>query len=354
MAVLLDLSNELIILIASHMSKPSHLLHFALTNTRIYALATQRLYENVTFHHDEFSSYLDLVGPCGDKEDEPSTATLECMSSFVQNDYGAPHSNLLRLSDMIRSNALPAGQTVTRLSIVVGINREGNQFQTILSSLLPQLHSLKHLTLKSVSETRLDWQRECFSLESLSVALDAASQTLQSLDMDFALDPEDDNDGWTIGSLSHFSKLRHLSVQGCVLLGQSGTPVSTMPSLDSVLPPGLKCLHLRWDRIEELQNLVIILEEFVDDSVTLSRKMEKLIVQLHDGAGNPSEQSLVQLFERTFPIMNERARTGGLELELALDWRREYPWVQQVNPYPEDTLFDRLREVIEEYTGSPS
>ncbi|CAF9936460.1 hypothetical protein IMSHALPRED_010769 [Imshaugia aleurites] len=59
---------------------------------------------------------------------------------------------MLHLSnDMIWSNTLPAGQTVTRLTIIIGIN---NLCQTLLSLLLPQFSSLKDLTLKSVSADR--------------------------------------------------------------------------------------------------------------------------------------------------------------------------------------------------------
>lgn len=49
MAVLLDLSDELIILIASNISKPYHMLQLALANKRIHGIAIQHLYRNVTF-----------------------------------------------------------------------------------------------------------------------------------------------------------------------------------------------------------------------------------------------------------------------------------------------------------------
>ncbi|KAF6232112.1 hypothetical protein HO173_009706 [Letharia columbiana] len=312
MAVVLDLSDELIILIISNFTKPSHLLQLALANKRIHAIAIQHLYENVVFDRADYPAFPPFMQHRG--------------SGVIRYDYKAPHSNVLHLSNMIRSNTLPAGQTITALTIAVDINNVCNKFQTLLSLLLPQLSSLKHLTLESVSDHRLAWQHEHFSLAPLAVALGPASHTLQSLSMHFFLSPGD-SDGWTIGSLRHFSELKYLSVQGNVLLGQYGNIASTMPSLDSVLPPGLKRLRLHWCTMKGIQSLYVVLLDFVKASLRVSRKMEELVVQLGARAANEVDQWNVELFETSLPNMNEDARQGGLHLRMALDWRQDYRWV---------------------------
>ena len=341
MAVLLGLSNELIILVASNVRKPSHLLQFALTNKRIHLLVIDYLYANVVFDRVDY--------PWSFGHGRLSSELLK-LSDLIKIDYDVPHSNVLHLSSMIRDKTLPAGQTVTRLTIILGVNAVGNRFQTMLSLLLPQLSSLKTLTLESISEDRLAWQREHFSLAPLAVDLSASSQTLETLDLHFYLDPGD-SDGWTIGSLRHFSKLKYLSVQGGVLLSQYCDRVADVPTLDSILPPTLERLRLHWDQLEELQNLEVILKEFVEDSIKGSRKIEELVVQLNDKAYNMFDQSLAEVFGKELPVMNDEARQAGLNLRLALEWDREYQWIPRVHRDGTTTRADRLHRLMERYTG---
>lgn len=267
-------------------------------------------------------------------------------------DCDVPHSNMLRLSSMIQSKSLPAGQTITRLTIIVGINALENRFQTVLSLLLPQLSSLKELTLKSMSEDRLAWQREYFSLAPLAVDLSTSSRTLQRLDLHFYLDSTE-SDGWTIGSLRHFSKLKYLSVQGAVLLGRYGDRVSDYPTLDSILPPALERLRLHWDKLEGLQNLEVILKRFVKDSIRGSRQTKELVVQLNKKAYNMLDQAYAEVFGRELPVMNDEARQGGLDLRLAVEWKREDQWIPRLHRDGTTTMMYRLNRLLEGCPGSP-
>ena len=318
MATLLDFSDELIILVASHISKPSDILHLALTNKRVHGIAIEHLYGNITFDKEDYISGLSVV-----RERDRATGAA---SSVIRYDYHGPHPNIMHLANMIRSNTLPAGQTVTRLAITIGINNECNKFQTLLSLLLPQLSSLKDLTLKSVSDQQLSGQLEYFSLAPLAGALSPSSQTLRSLSMDFFQNGQR-SDGWTIGSLRHFSNLKYLSLQGSVLLGLYGDYCSCMPSMDSILPPSLKRLRLHERDIEVLGDLSVLLSDFVKDSSRVSRETEELVVHLDGKAINEDLQHQVGLFERHLQDMNEESGNAGLGLRLALEWREDYRWL---------------------------
>lgn len=314
MVTLLDFPNELILLIASSLTRPSDSLRFALTNKRIHDIAIKYLYENVTIDPTDYHPFAtSWYYPNDDSHTHDN-------SMFALNFNGPPYSNLLRLSDMIRSNALPSSRTITRLSLVLGLKSTANRFQILCSMLLPQLSSLKDLKLVSVKDCNQGWDSEPFSLATFGAALGRLSQTLETLDMELYLDPQQE-DGWTIGSFHNFSRLKSLYTQGCILLGKCGSPITSRPSLHSILPPGLKSLQIQWCWTHELQNLARILETFVEDSVRDSRRMEKLVVWTYGGAGGPRERSSRKALDRSLGAMNKKARAGGLQLELALDWR---------------------------------
>ncbi len=335
MARLLNLSDELIILICSNISKPSHMLQLALATKRIHGIAIQHLYANLIFYEKNYPPY--SKDPNSFKKGDTSSMVDSC----VQYDSTAPHSNILRLSNMIWSNTLPAGRIVTSLTIVLDVSKDCNKFQTLLSLLLPQLSALKDLDLEGV---RQHVQYEYFSFAPLKTALSNTSQTLQRLSMHFFV-PVYYSDGWTLGSLHDFSKMKYLSIQGEVLLGQFDHMTCTMPPppppLDSMVPPGLEYLRLHWCMIQEMPHLRSILAEFLKDSLTVSRKMKKLLVQLDAPAIDQDCQDQVESFEKSLTDMSEEARQGGLELRLALEWREEYHWIA---PRPTDEeLFDKMR-----------
>lgn len=231
---------------------------------------------------------------------------------------------------------------MTRLTVVMSVQHELNRFQTMLALLLPQLSSLRDLSLTSVSDRWITWEHETFSFAPLAVALGPARHTLRSLSMHFSLDHQD-GDGWTVGSLRHFSKLTYLAIQGVALLGPYGRSAAGMPSLDSILPPGLKCLRLHWCVIEGFQSLLDVLATFVKDSVRVSRKTEKIVVQLNAQGVNEHE-SEVLLFESGLSDLSEEAMRGGLDLGITLDWRKGCCWVTPLTP--EGSFVHRLENFL--------
>ena len=333
----LHLSNELITLIASNISKPSHMLHLALVNKRIYGIAIWHLYENIIFDQDDYSHFQSSLHDCD---------TGGASSTLDQNTSTDPHSNILRLSKMIRSNTLPAGRSVTRLTIVIGISNIYIKYQPFFSLLLPLFSSLKDLTVVSVFEDRLV-EHEHFSLAPLAAMLYDTSQTLQSLSMRFSRNRED-CDGWTIGSLGHFSKLKYLSLQGEVVLkDRYGLPASSMPSLTSILPPGLRCLRLHRCGIKEIQSLRSVLGCFVLHSWRVLSRTEKFLMHLNAEATN---QSTGVVLEASIPALNVEAGQGGLDLEMALEWREAYQWLKS-SP-PKKALLSLLQEEMQKLDGT--
>lgn len=257
--------------------------------------------------------------------DDSGTDTADRVFIF-RDDLNAPQSNILRLAHMMRTRALPAGREVTSLTISVCINNFENPFQTMLSLLLPQLSSLKHLTLQSISEIQLPYNNvllhEQFSLAAFATALSGTSPSLQSLDVDLALHPNY-SDGWPIGSLRHFTKLQHLSIHPNFLFGLYWSLIRERLSMDAILPSGLKSLRLRWCTISELVGLETILASFVNDSGSSSRRMEKLVVQLDARAESNYYQKAADVFggqmERRMERLNTIAKGWGLELRLAME-----------------------------------
>ena len=303
----LDFSDELIILILAHIRKPSHILQLALANKRVHGIAIQHLYANVTFDHDDYHAV--THGSPGD-------------------DLTPPHPHIRLLAKMIRSNALPSGQIVTSLNITVAEDNECNLLQTSLALLLPQLSSLKHLSLKSLFGDLSFWNHEQFSLAPLASALSESSQTLESLSLGICSGTS--RDGWTIGSLRHFPKLKHLSIQENFLLSEYAIGSSQgckVPDLHSILPLGLKTLRLKWNWIDSVQNLENhhdILEGFVMDSVRDRRPMEELVVDLDPRIKDKFDELEVDVLEANLAMLNEKSRLGGLSLRMTLEWTQNY------------------------------
>ena len=307
MAEFLDISDELIILILAHIRKPSDILQLALANKRIHGIAIQHLYANVTFDHEDCH------------------AVVHRGSGYK---FTPPHPHMQLLAKMIRSNALPAGQIVTSLNITVAEDEEYNLLQTSLALLLPQLSALKHLTLKSVFAGGSLWDHEQFSLAPLASALSEMSQTLESLSLGICSGAS--QDGWTIGSLRHFPKLKHLSIQENFLLSEYAFDFSQgyiVPDLHDILPSGLTTLRLKWNWTDRTLNLIShhdILEGFVRDSLRDRRPMKELVVDLDTGIKDDFDEPMVEFLEANLAMFNERSQLGGLRLRMTLEWTQNY------------------------------
>ena len=381
------LPDEVHIIILSNISKPSHILQFALANKQMSRVAIAHLYESIIIDYEEYSSVrtvplrqfvlnvepwyngdfarytrptaqlyhpgmhrsMDDIphwNPTGLRKRNHSLPTLYSSKRIriplkfnpyevVRYDYNAPHSNLLCLSSMIRANALPPGLAISRLTMIIGINHDSNRTQTVLSLLLPQLSSLKHLTVKTVSENVPEQEdfslaplyaalkEEYFSLAPLNAALSVASQTLQSLDLQFALNRQLGQDGWTIGTLRHFSQLKYLSVQGSVLLGKF-TAMAPNLSLNSLLPVGLKSLRLHWTEAPGFEISILLLDAYVRESVELpSSFMEHVFIRLSVDYESDDPWGIGQAYELAVLHLNDKARQLNSAMRVVLEWEED-------------------------------
>ena len=304
MAGFLDISNELIILIIAHIGKPSHIAQLALANKRIHGMAIQHLYANITFDHNNYHA-VTHGGP-----------------------LTPPHPQIQLLANTIRSNALLFGQIVTSLNITVAEDNECNLLQTSLALLLPQLSSLKHLTVKSVFTQRSLWNREQFSLAPLASALSESSQTLESLSLGLCSGAS--RDGWTIGSLRHFPNLKHLSIQADFLLCQHALDSShdcKVPDLHDILPLGLKTLRLKWNWTDSLRNLEKhrgFLNGLVMDSWRERRPMKELVMDLDPRIKDQLYEVEVECLEATLAMFSALSEPLGLNLRMTLEWTENY------------------------------
>ena len=320
MAEFLGVSDELIVLILADIRKPSHILQLALANKRIHGIAIQHLYANVTFDHEDYCAV--THGSPGDN-------------------LTPPHPHMQLLAKMIRSNALPSGQIVTSLNITVAEDNECNLLQTSLALLLPQLSSLKNLTVKSVFGDRSLSNREQFSLAPLASALSESSQTLESLSLGIRSGAS--RDGWTIGSLRHFAKLKHLSIQENFLLSEyalNSPRGCNVPDLHDILPLGLETLRLKWnwtDRVQKLFSHHDILEDFMMDSLRDRRPMKELVLDLDSRIKDRLDELEVECLESDMECLNakcqqeaalarlfSKSRLGGTSLRMTLQWTQNY------------------------------
>ena len=148
---------------------------------------------------------------------------------------------------------------------------------------------------------------------------------METLSLDFPYNAKS-RDGWTIGSLRHFLKLKHLSVQGSVLLSEHTLDSSRgckAPDLHDVLPPGLKTLRLKWtwmDRIGNPENLHDVLEGFVRDSLRDRRPMKELVVHLDFGPKDQFDEVKVGFLEANLETFDQKSWWGGLSLRMTLGW----------------------------------
>ena len=316
MAEFLDVSDELIVLILAHIRKPSHILQLALANKRIHGIAIQHLYANVIFDHDDYRA-----------------ATHESPGDNLT----PPHAQMQLLAKMIRSNALPSGQIVTSLNITVAENNKSKLLQTSLALLLPQLSSLKQLTLKSVFADRSLGNRERFSLAPPASALSKTSRIAAYLRLGSAIRAR--RDGWTIGSLRHLPMLKHLTIQEYFLLSGSALASSQgckVPVLHDILPLGLETLRLKWnwtDRVQNFGKYDDILEDFLMDSLRYRRPMKELVMDLDSRIKDQLDELDVECLEANMEMLNAKSqqeadlarlfatsRLGGTSLRMTLEW----------------------------------
>jgi len=313
MAQLFDLPDELIIDITSHISKSSDMLQLALVSKLSHSRILPLLYENVTFDYRDYPVKLEAEPetPTLDRETFESSRPVpwESMRSDPP-DPEPPFTNIMRLARMLESNSLPYGQTVSGLTLILIQENDCNFCQTALLKLLPHLPSLRHLNLTSTS-TGPAYRRDFFSFAPLAGALRHVSRTIRGLDIYVS---NGRGDGWTIGSLRHFSALEELSIQVEGLLGRSEKEIEDS-DLSDLLPPRLKHLQLYWDCLHKLSYVVA---RYLNTLLTVPHKLETLTIHVDDSdvPRNKRGASPFEFMQADLAKANERAMQRGVKINI--------------------------------------
>lgn len=219
MTSFLDLPNELIVAIASHLQKPNETLQLILANHHIYYTCLYILYKHITL--DFRAAY----------RSSPKSVLTNYRSRLVGQGY--PHGAITRLSSLLSQPGVHLGSAVHVLDLNLELNAKCPDFG--LRALLPHLDNLRHFRLSVERALNLDGKSRMATLSarSLGSALDPIRKTLKTLcicaDHDRA-----HRDRSSIGDLRHLTSLESLSIQSHVLFGDrlSNWPIS----LHQVLP----------------------------------------------------------------------------------------------------------------------
>lgn len=233
MASLLELPNELLIAIGSHLRKPSDILHFILVNQRAHRELTHLLYHNINLDYRDTDA---LLSTCrGD--------------SFR---YPYIPINLLNILLKIKPQL---GSNTRALDIVLVDYTSCQQYGLIL---LPHLPRLQHLSL-SIRKVDGRFMTPTLSPSTLADSLNSVSGTLKTLRLHADHNPAE-CDGSRIGSLRHYDHLESLTIQNHILLGED---MNSLSHLNAILPPALQGLRVGFvvngvDGIEDEGNVRVL------------------------------------------------------------------------------------------------
>ena len=238
MAKFTDLSNELVIAIASFIRKPTDILHLCIAERRSYGLIGPLLYENIVLHHNDYFGR---------------------GVRYYQRSRKMQHSVLRRLhmkfdKDRRGGNERKRGNESRALAINTGERLSFASHEVLrIGSLTP---FLRNLSLIICVREDISRQNGEFDIEAVGEALQPFRHGLETLtlyiggkDHCYGLD-------MGIGSLHEFKAMKKLCIQSKILLGWSGTfdwssdtpPLlkssNTPPLLSQLLPPNLEDLTI--------------------------------------------------------------------------------------------------------------
>lgn len=236
MASLLELPNELLIAIGSHLRKPSDLLQFILVNQRAHRELTPLLYQNIDL------DYRDANAPLSTCHSDNSP---RCGYPFMPVNL---LNTLLKIRPQLGSNTLT-------LEIVIVDYTLCQKYGLVL---LPYLPRLQHLSL-SIRKVGDLFPTPTLSPTTLADSLNYVSGTLKSLRLHADHSPAE-CDGSRIGSLRHYTLLESLTIQSHILLGED---MNSLSHLNAVLPPALQGLRVGFvvngvDSIEDERNVRVL------------------------------------------------------------------------------------------------
>lgn len=207
MAKLSNIPNELLVAISTHLRKPSDVLHLVLANRHTHGLIVPLLYENITIDHEVVD-----------------------VTQFSALGFA-------RLATSLRNNHV--GQFTRTVEIDLTFASPSGIFQ--LSNLLQHLTALKRFKFNSS-------RRNCGSTPillspfGLVASLNLMSKTLTSLSIcanwvHIVKEP-------LIGSLRHFTALRHLCINSLLIFEEGTLARARTPYFDKILAPSLEDLEL--------------------------------------------------------------------------------------------------------------
>lgn len=235
MAKFTDLSNELVIAIASFIGKPADILQLCIAERRTYELIQPLLYENVVFNHIHYPNHISGIGSrsmsskihlfcrCIKQQlkensrrnrDGPSFG-IECRSLAIDIGERLTWSTydvmgVCEFVPFLRSFSLISNTSLEKYTKARRLKDRIPQFGDLGQALRPLRHTLESLTLF------LHHQDHCWAQKSL-------------------------------GILQSFAALKKLRIQSRVLLGGgSGSRDNRAPALllSQILPPDLEDLTL--------------------------------------------------------------------------------------------------------------
>lgn len=243
---LLDLANELVLAIASHIPRSPDKFQLALINHKLYDLIIPELYKHIL---------LDQTSDPASKEGLAQIKPHQCWDAV----------RLRRLCDILINK--PHSRRLLVESLRLELRSDILHESLALSNITQYLPRLKSLYLSSTrSASRNLWAEPSWMSPSmLKHRLRDVKETLESLVIDIDQDIHF-RDGTAIGGFRQFHALKHLGIQSHVLLNEHEDHLyycqsdeseiqGDAPSLVAILPPGLQRLQMScWtDRDKEYE-----------------------------------------------------------------------------------------------------
>lgn len=316
MTGILDLSNELLVTIVNHITKPSDKLHFALLNKQSCGRIIPLIYQHIIFDSAEYPSPRKPKYRVS-KHRAPSPKTLRALAP------GPPYSNIVRLTKKLSSHYQSHGvfrHRINALTIKIEADNEGNEVQIAFCKILFFLPYLTHLHFEYRGKNSQHWP-ESFSFAPLAQALSPLSGTLRSLTIYVAgkdITSERKSDGWTIGSLRHFHALTALSMQVSGFMGNDDSAIVTA-DLNELLPPKLQKLKLYWPNLLTSM-LTIVLEKWLLGEVQQPWTLETITMHVDE----KSTAWDADFWWPAIQAIRDQARTLGRNVDLKLILEKDY------------------------------
>ena len=262
MAKFTDLSNELVLAIASFIRKPADILHLCIAERRSYELVQPLLYETIVFNHIDYPTQAQA---------HKMRSKIHLLCRCIKMQW---RENRRRVDDGPSS-----GRQCRSLAINIDERLAYSAYDVIgVCAFVPFLRSFSLISSPPLEgiypkpETR-------FEIDQVGRALQPLRHTLETL----TLFIHNQSDCWSrggIGSLHNFKAMKKLRVQSQVLLGHDGVlREAPKPLLSQILPPNLEdltihCCEYGLEHTDEKINVARHVEESLDGKPFSTRTFE--------------------------------------------------------------------------------